>query len=65
VTPEELAAWGERSRAASGVPPTIEDPAVLVQLARLLRGVDEHADDGSTTAKTPTARPRAAKKGRS
>jgi hypothetical protein len=46
MTPEEMAAWGERSRAASGVPETIEDEATLVRLARLLRGVDEHADGG-------------------
>jgi hypothetical protein len=47
MSPEELAAWGDRSRAASGVPPTIEDPVVLVQLARLMRGADEHDDGGS------------------
>jgi hypothetical protein len=38
LTPEEIRAWGEKSRAASGVPPTIEDEATLVRLARLLQG---------------------------
>jgi hypothetical protein len=46
MTAAERAAWGRRSRAASGVPETIEDEVVLVQLARLLRGT-EHRDGGS------------------
>jgi hypothetical protein len=49
MTAKELAAWGARSRAASGVPPTIEDEATLVQLARLMRGADEHTDGGGPT----------------
>jgi hypothetical protein len=35
LTPEEIRAWAEKSRAASGVPPKIEDEATLVRLARL------------------------------
>jgi hypothetical protein len=31
------------------VPPTIEDEATLVQLARLMRGADEHTDGGGPT----------------
>jgi hypothetical protein len=35
VTADELAAWGKASRAASGVPEKIEDPAVLARLVVL------------------------------
>jgi hypothetical protein len=35
MSPEELAAWGKASRAASGVPDKIEDPAVIARLVVL------------------------------
>lgn len=37
----------DRTRAAQGLPPTIEDPATLAQLAAILRGA---ADDGRRAA---------------
>ena len=35
LTPEEILAWAEKSRAASGVPPTIEDEVVLAKIITL------------------------------
>jgi hypothetical protein len=35
LTPEEIRAWAEKSRAASGVPPTIEDEVVLAKIITL------------------------------
>ena len=35
ITEAEFERWYQASRAASGVPPTIEDPAVLNQLVTL------------------------------
>jgi hypothetical protein len=49
VTAEELAAWGKASRAASGVPEKIEDPAVI---ARLVVLSDLGHDGGGSTAAT-------------
>jgi hypothetical protein len=59
MSPEELAAWGERSRAASGVPPTIEDPAVIARLV-VLSDVEQASGGPGALArrryrKTPTA----------
>jgi hypothetical protein len=72
MSPEEVAAWGKRSRAASGVPEQIEDEAVI---ARLVVLSDVGHDDGGpvpparrrdrrrpTAAKTPTAHSRARRK---
>ena len=53
MTPQERAAWGKRSRAASGVPAKIEDPAVLGRLVVLSEV--EH-DDGGSTAVAATRR---------
>jgi hypothetical protein len=38
MTEEEVAAWGERSRAACGLPPTIEDEATLARIVTLAFG---------------------------
>jgi hypothetical protein len=46
MTPEVLAAWGRASRAASGVPEKIEDPAVLARLVTLAFAGAEHDDGG-------------------
>jgi hypothetical protein len=35
-TPEEIEAWVTESRAAQGLPPTIEDPRVLERIAAIL-----------------------------
>lgn len=37
MTPDEVRAWVERSTAAQGLPLYVEDPAVLAQIATLLR----------------------------
>jgi hypothetical protein len=66
VTPEQVDAWGKASRAASGKPLKIEDPAVLARLVTLAFA-DER--DGGGPSKTrrragitqqPTAARRAA-----
>jgi hypothetical protein len=70
MTPAELRAWVADSRARQGLGPTITDPAAQEQFAAMAAdaltrqngdGAD-HADDGSTTAKTSTARSRARRK---
>jgi len=66
LSPEQIAAWGKASRAASGVPPKIEDPAVLARLMVLAFTGTEHTD-GHGPPVPPTAKParaRATKKGR-
>ena len=35
MTPAEIREWTERSRAAQGLPPRIEDPGVLTRLVTL------------------------------
>jgi hypothetical protein len=43
MTPEAMRQWAAASRAASGVPPKIEDPAVLARLITLaFAGTEEH-----------------------
>jgi hypothetical protein len=43
MTPEAMRQWAAASRAASGVPPKIEDPAVLARLVVLaFAGTEEH-----------------------
>lgn len=37
-TEDDLAAWVARSRAEQGLPPTIDDPAVLARVVDVLRG---------------------------
>jgi hypothetical protein len=73
VTPVELRAWVADSRARQGLGPTITDPAAQEQFAAMAAdaltrqngdGAD-HANDKRPAASTPTARSRAAKKGRS
>ena len=46
MTPAEVAAWVERSRAAQGLPPTIEDPAVIARLATLAFAGEEGGGNG-------------------
>jgi hypothetical protein len=46
VTPEVFDAWYRASREAQGLGEQVEDEAVLVRLARLLAGADQH-DDGA------------------
>jgi hypothetical protein len=46
VTPDEIAAWAERSRAACGLPPTIEDPAVLARVITLAFGPGAAEEEG-------------------
>jgi hypothetical protein len=59
LTPEEIRAWGKASRAASGVPEKIEDPAVLTRLVTLaLAGTDD--DDRRPVP--PAAKPARARK---
>jgi hypothetical protein len=64
LTSEQIAAWGKRSRAASGVPAKITDPAVIAKLVTLaLSGTDPPDGDGrpvSLIAKPARARKKAA-----
>jgi hypothetical protein len=51
VTPDQLddaaiAEWAARSRAASGVPPTVEDPVVLARLITLALGPRTDEEEG-------------------
>jgi hypothetical protein len=65
LTPEEIRAWAEKSRAASGVPPKIEDEATLVRLARLAFADAEDAGErGMTTRSGSTSRPSRTRRGR-
>jgi hypothetical protein len=64
VTPEQVDAWGKASRAASGKPLKIEDPAVLARLVTLAFA-DEHDGGGPPRTRRrsrtqPTAARRAA-----
>ena len=36
MTPDEAAEWVRESRAAQGLPPTVEDPAALDRMAALV-----------------------------
>lgn len=47
MTPEVFDRWYEASRRAQGLGEHVEDETTLVNLARLLRGADEHDDGGS------------------
>jgi hypothetical protein len=46
MSPEERDAWGKASRAASGVPDKVEDPAVLARLVTLAFAGTDHNNDG-------------------
>jgi len=47
MSPEAMRQWAAASRAASNVPPKIEDPAVLARLVVLaFTGIEEHRDGG-------------------
>jgi hypothetical protein len=50
VTPAEIRAWTERSRAAQGLPAKIEDPAVLGKVVTLaFAGQEEQGEADDTT----------------
>lgn len=52
--PEVVRAWVARTRAAQGLPPTIEDPVVIARLAALL---PQARQTGSIRSGSKTARP--------
>lgn len=57
LTPEQIAAWGAKSRAAAGVPERIEDPAVLARLVTLaLGGADERDGGGPPSTRRRSSR---------
>jgi hypothetical protein len=63
LTPEQIAAWGKKSRAASGVPAKIEDRSVLARLVTLAFAGTDHPDGErpvSRTVKPARARRKAA-----
>lgn len=41
MTDAELAEWVRASCAAQGLPPTVEDPAVLARVAAIIRGAEK------------------------
>jgi hypothetical protein len=49
VTPAEIQAWTERSRAAQGLEPKITDPAVLGKVATLAFAGEEAQGEGDGT----------------
>jgi hypothetical protein len=49
VTPAEIRAWTERSRAAQGLPAKIEDPAVLGKVVTLAFAGQEEQGEGDGT----------------
>ena len=55
MTPDELAAWVERSCAAQGVPVRVSDPATVDQVVTLLRG---RTPERSRAQRGSTAGPR-------
>jgi hypothetical protein len=57
LTPEQIAAWGKASRAASGVPPKIQDPAAIARLITLAFAGTDH--DGTEDGGGPPVRPTA------
>jgi hypothetical protein len=50
MSPAEVAAWTERTRAEQGLPPTIRDPGVLAQLAVLFDDPDPKRRAGGPSA---------------
>jgi hypothetical protein len=51
MTPAEVAAWVERSRAAQGFPPRITDPTVIARLVTLaLAGTEDEGGGGRARA---------------
>lgn len=50
MTPAEIRAWAERSRASQGLPPKIEDPAVLAKVVTLaFSGANKRQGEGDGT----------------
>jgi hypothetical protein len=62
-TPEQIARWGKASRAASGVPPKIQDRSVLARLVTLAFAGTDHPDgDGGSPVRSAAASSKAARK---
>jgi hypothetical protein len=61
LSPGQIKAWGKASRAASGVPPKIEDPAALARLVTLAFGGGDR-DGGGSPVRPAAAASRARKK---
>lgn len=57
LTDAEVAAWADRSRAASGLGPTVEDPVVLTRIATLaFAGLDAQNATTPRSCRTPRRR---------
>lgn len=44
MTPDELAAWVDKTRADQGLPPTIEHEPTLQRIAAIMRAADHPPD---------------------